>query len=79
MMRSENWKWMIGVAALGAIAGCTVGPRYRAPAPPTVTAYTPQPLRQRRPAAKAPQATHSASIRQRQFHRTGGRRSNHPN
>jgi NodT family efflux transporter outer membrane factor (OMF) lipoprotein len=44
MMRSENWKWMIGVAALGAIAGCTVGPRYRAPAPPTVTAYTPQPL-----------------------------------
>lgn len=43
MMRSENWKWMIGVAALGAIAGCTVGPRYRAPAPPTVTAYTPQP------------------------------------
>ena len=43
MMRSENWKWMIGVAALGTIAGCTVGPRYRAPAPPTVTAYTPQP------------------------------------
>jgi NodT family efflux transporter outer membrane factor (OMF) lipoprotein len=44
MMRSENWKWMIGVAALGTIAGCTVGPRYRAPAPPTVTAYTPQPF-----------------------------------
>ena len=40
-------KWMIGVAGLAAlmtIAGCTVGPRYRAPAPPTVTAYTPEPL-----------------------------------
>jgi len=40
-------KWMIGAAGLAAlmtIAGCTVGPRYRAPAPPTVTAYTPQPL-----------------------------------
>jgi NodT family efflux transporter outer membrane factor (OMF) lipoprotein len=43
MMRSKNWKWMIGVAALGTIAGCTVGPHYHAPAPPTVTAYTPQP------------------------------------
>jgi NodT family efflux transporter outer membrane factor (OMF) lipoprotein len=43
MMRSENWKWMIGVVALGTVAGCTAGPRYRAPAPPTVTAYTPQP------------------------------------
>ena len=43
MMRSGNWMWMIGVVTLGAIAGCTVGPRYRAPAPPTVTAYTPQP------------------------------------
>jgi NodT family efflux transporter outer membrane factor (OMF) lipoprotein len=44
MMRSENWKWTIGFAALATIAGCTVGPRYRAPAPPTVTTYTPQPL-----------------------------------
>jgi NodT family efflux transporter outer membrane factor (OMF) lipoprotein len=33
-----------GLAALATIAGCTVGPHYRAPAPPTVTAYTPQPL-----------------------------------
>jgi len=31
-----------GLAALMTIAGCTVGLRYRAPAPPTVTAYTPQ-------------------------------------
>ncbi len=44
MMRSENWKGRTGFAALVTIAGCTVGPRYRAPAPPTVTAYTPQPL-----------------------------------
>ncbi len=44
MQRLTNWKSMIGVAGLGLIAGCTVGPRYRAPAPPTVTAYTPQPL-----------------------------------
>jgi len=35
---------MIGVAGLVTIAGCTVGPRYHVPAPPTVTAYTPQPL-----------------------------------
>ena len=34
--RSGGARWMI--------AGCTVGPQYRAPAPPTVTAYTPQPL-----------------------------------
>ena len=32
-----------GLAAAIMFAGCTVGPRYRAPAPPTVTAYTPQP------------------------------------
>jgi len=37
------------VAALSAMAllvaqGCTVGPKYRAPAPPAVTGYTPQPL-----------------------------------
>jgi NodT family efflux transporter outer membrane factor (OMF) lipoprotein len=48
MQRSANRMWMIGVAGLaaglGMIAGCSVGPRYRAPAPPTVTAYTPQPL-----------------------------------
>ena len=38
-------KWMseaAGLAALGTIAGCTVGPHYRPPAPPTVTAYTPE-------------------------------------
>ncbi len=43
----QRWaKWMSGAAGLAALsfAGCTVGPRYRAPAPPTVTNYTPQPL-----------------------------------
>jgi NodT family efflux transporter outer membrane factor (OMF) lipoprotein len=44
MHRSASLKWMIGAAALVMIAGCTVGPKYRAPAAPTVTAYTPQPL-----------------------------------
>ena len=44
MQRSSNWKWMIGVAGLVMVAGCTVGPRYRAPAAPTLTSYTPQPL-----------------------------------
>ena len=47
MQRSANWKWMTGVAGLAAgliMAGCTLGPRYRTPAPPTVTVYTPQPL-----------------------------------
>ena len=45
MMRSENWivEWLASRPSM-TIAGCTVGPRYRAPAPPTVTAYTPQPL-----------------------------------
>ncbi|MGC2636117.1 MAG: efflux transporter outer membrane subunit [Acidobacteriaceae bacterium] len=28
---------------MGLAAGCTVGPHYHAPAPPTVTSYTPQP------------------------------------
>ncbi len=44
----QRWaKWMSGAAGLAAlmtIAGCTVGPRYRAPAPPAATNYTPQPL-----------------------------------
>ncbi len=47
MQRSADSKRMAGAvvfAAMAAIAGCTVGPRYRAPAPPAVTAYTPQPL-----------------------------------
>jgi NodT family efflux transporter outer membrane factor (OMF) lipoprotein len=30
------------VGAICVLAGCTVGPRYRAPAPPTVTTYTPE-------------------------------------
>ena len=47
MHRSTRSKWSIALAALTSlalIAGCTVGLRYRAPAPPTVTAYTPQAL-----------------------------------
>ncbi|HVN93780.1 MAG TPA: efflux transporter outer membrane subunit [Terracidiphilus sp.] len=35
---------MASLAMLMMTAGCMVGPHYRAPAPPTVTAYTPQPL-----------------------------------
>jgi len=54
MQRSTNWKWMIGVAGLVTIAGCTVGPRYHAPAPPTVTAYTPQPLPAETASSKGP-------------------------
>ncbi len=44
MHRWVNAKWLIGVAALVTLAGCTAGPKYRAPAVPTVTGYTPQPL-----------------------------------
>lgn len=44
MKRTKNWKWLVGMATLAPIWGCTVGPHYRAPAPPTVNAYTPQPL-----------------------------------
>jgi NodT family efflux transporter outer membrane factor (OMF) lipoprotein len=47
MQRLTDAKWMTGVVALAALTtlpGCTVGPRYRAPAPPTVTTYTSQPL-----------------------------------
>jgi NodT family efflux transporter outer membrane factor (OMF) lipoprotein len=44
MQRWANANWLIAAVALGMIAGCTVGPRYHAPAPPTVIAYTPQPL-----------------------------------
>ncbi len=45
MNAPANSKWAVIVAALAltALAGCTVGPRYHAPAPPTVAAYTPEP------------------------------------
>ena len=33
----------IAALALLLAQGCTVGPKYRAPAPPSVTGYTPQP------------------------------------
>jgi NodT family efflux transporter outer membrane factor (OMF) lipoprotein len=39
--------WLSGVTGLAAllmVEGCTVGPHYRAPAPPAVIAYTPQTL-----------------------------------
>ena len=50
MRESMNWKqrpqrWPRLLALLA--QGCTVGPHYRTPAPPTVTSYTPQPQRQR--------------------------------
>ncbi|MGA3334547.1 MAG: efflux transporter outer membrane subunit [Terracidiphilus sp.] len=47
MQRLTDAKWMTAVVALAALTtlqGCTVGPRYHAPAPPAVTSYTPQPL-----------------------------------
>ncbi len=47
MQRLTDAKWMTSVVALAALTtlqSCTVGPRYRAPAPPTATSYTPQPL-----------------------------------
>lgn len=45
MHRSAKWmRGVSGLALLATLAGCTVGPRYRAPAAPTATAYTPQPL-----------------------------------
>ena len=34
---------VLAAAILGLGEGCTVGPHYHAPAPPTVTSYTPQP------------------------------------
>jgi NodT family efflux transporter outer membrane factor (OMF) lipoprotein len=33
----------VALVVLGLLQGCAVGPRYHAPAPPTVTSYTPQP------------------------------------
>jgi NodT family efflux transporter outer membrane factor (OMF) lipoprotein len=46
MRRWKNSKWrgaLVGSLALLLAQGCTVGPRYRAPAPPAITTYTPQP------------------------------------
>ncbi len=38
------WKLLAGVSlAVALLAGCTVGPRYHAPAPPTAATYTPEP------------------------------------
>ena len=69
-----------GLAAAMMFAGCTVGPRYRAPAPPTVTAYTPQP-----PPAETASSPGANGYAQHfnpnppQFQQTGGQRFNRPN
>jgi NodT family efflux transporter outer membrane factor (OMF) lipoprotein len=34
---------VVALVVLGLLQGCTVGPHYHAPAPPSVTSYTPQP------------------------------------
>ncbi len=34
---------IVSAAAISVLSGCTVGPRYHAPAPPSVGAYTPEP------------------------------------
>ena len=81
MQRSANWKWMTGVAGLAAgliMAGCTLGPRYRTPAPPTVTVYTPQPLPAETASSKDLRATRSTLFNQRRFPRTGGLRFSRP-
>ena len=63
MRESMHWKPATLATLLALLAqGCTVGPRYRAPAPPTVTTYTPQP--QSQPTAGAPGGPGSASITQ---------------
>lgn len=40
---SLKWAVMTAALALTLLVGCTVGPRYHAPAPPTVATYTPEP------------------------------------
>jgi NodT family efflux transporter outer membrane factor (OMF) lipoprotein len=35
--------FLFALLAVSLLAGCTVGPRYHAPAPPTVASYTPEP------------------------------------
>lgn len=46
MKLSKDLQWKLlaaGSLALALLAGCTVGPRYHTPAPPTVATYTPEP------------------------------------
>ncbi len=44
-MRTSNTglKLLCGALAVSIVTGCTVGPRYRPPAPPTVATYNPEP------------------------------------
>jgi NodT family efflux transporter outer membrane factor (OMF) lipoprotein len=57
-----NWKRAALAALLALLAqGCNVGPHYRAPAPPTVTTYTPPPQPQQTVSSAGPG---SASIAQ---------------
>lgn len=50
------------IALLGWLAGCTVGPDYRTPAPPATDAYTATPLPEQ--TASSPEATGTAGISQ---------------
>ena len=45
MSTSTNSRWasLAATLALGLATACTVGPRYHAPTPPTMTTYTPEP------------------------------------
>lgn len=42
-MKYRKNKVALSGLLLGVLAGCTVGPRYHPPAPPTITTYTPEP------------------------------------
>jgi len=55
MRESINWKPAALAALLALLAqGCTVGPHYRPPAPPTVARYTPQPQPQQTVSSPGP-------------------------
>lgn len=57
-MRAPNSYWtstaVVAMGLSGVLTGCTKGPRYQAPAPPSITTYTPDPQ---------PESTASASDR----------------
>ena len=41
--RSIAQRFCCGVFAMTILVGCTVGPKYHAPAPPSLSTYTPKP------------------------------------
>lgn len=43
-MNSAARRVLVGAAGMSALVGCTVGPNFRPPAPPSVDRYTPKPL-----------------------------------